>query len=201
MSEQNNGNQADLDAGKYDCWAASNKARIVDVRGERKAIVMVVVDYEGTNVTRDTWHTLDPKAVTSGGKRRIQFTIDALTALGAVDPMRDIGLALKNDPSASEVEIEGLGGKVAVLVVKPSQTGAFMNYDVWSKREPVSAGFADDLLSLSAGGKKAAKGGAKVNPFAPRGSQVTPPPARPGVGAAQGDESFPYGGSAPARPA
>lgn len=173
-------NQADLDAGKYDCWAASSTVRIVQVKGERKAIVAVVVDYQGTTVTIDTWHTLDPKAFTSSGKQRIRFTIDAMKALGAVDPMRDIGHALKADPTATEAEIEGLNTKVACLIAKAS--GAFMNYDVWAKHEPAPTQLVDDLLSLSESGKKASKPGAAANPFAPRpgtGAPVTPPPARP----------------------
>ena len=81
MSNQNNGNQVDLDAGKYDCWAASDVVRIVQVKGERKAIVTVAVDVDGMCTQAiDTWHTLDPKALTSGGKQRIRFTIDAMKA-------------------------------------------------------------------------------------------------------------------------
>lgn len=201
-SNQNNGNQVDLDPGKYDCWAASDTVRIVQVKGERKAIVTVAVDVDGSTVPVDTWHTLDPKAVTSGGKQRIRFTIDAMKALGAVDPMRDIGLALKADPTATEVEIEGLNTKVACLIAKSS--GAFMNYDVWAKHEPAPTALVDDLLSLSEGGKKAAKPGSAANPFAPRpgtGAPVAPPPARPKAPAPPGgtpDTSFPFGANAPA---
>ncbi len=201
MSNQNS-NQADLEAGKYDCWAATATARIVQVKGERKAIVTVAVDVDGSTVPIDTWHTLDPKAVTSGGKQRIRFTIDALKALGAVDPMRDIGLALKADPTATEVEIEGLNTKVACLIAKAS--GAFMNYDVWAKHEPAPTQLVDELLSLSEGGKKAAKPGTAANPFAPRpgtGAPVAPPPARPKAPPAapsEPDTSFPFGANAPA---
>lgn len=202
MNNQNNGNQTDLEAGKYDCWAASTTARIVQVKGERKAIVTVAVDVDGSTASIDTWHTLDPKAVTSGGKQRIRFTIDAMKALGAVDPMRDIGLALKDDPTATEVEIEGLNTKVACLIAKSS--GAFMNYDVWAKHEPAPAALVDDLLSLSEGGKKAVRPGTAANPFAPRpgtGAPVAPPPVRPKLGAPPAgpipDTSFDFGANAP----
>jgi hypothetical protein len=195
---QNNGNQVDLDAGKYDCWAASNVVRIVQVKGERKAVVTVAVDVDGSTQAIDTWHTLDPKAVTSTGKRRIQFTIDSMKALGAVDPMRDIGLALKTDPTATEATVEGLNSKVACLIAKTS--GSFMNYDVWAKHEPAPTQLVDDLLSLSDGGTKATKPGAAANPFAPRpgtGTPVGPPPARPKAAPPAADTSFDFGKNAP----
>ena len=164
-----------IGAGKYDCWAAGSTLRIVDVKGERKAVVAIVAD-AGEPTPGEWWTTLDPKATTQAGKKRISFTIDGLKALGAVDPMRDIGMALKADPSAAEIEIEGLGKGIALLVAKES--GSFVNLDVYPKREPVPASFADDILDLSDAGKKGAKAKAPTNLFPARpdrGAPIAPP--------------------------
>ena len=174
---------SNIGPGRYDCWANSNKVRRVLVKGERKVVVEVTADAGGQPEVAEGWSTLDTKLVTASGKKRISFTIDGLIGLGAVDPMRDIGLAVKADPDVQEIEVEGLGSKIAQLVAKES--GQFVNLDVYPKREPTStaegAAEAEELLALSTAGKKAGKP-AVANPFAgrpARGTAIAPPGARP----------------------
>lgn len=180
----NQSNANDAAPGDYDCWAASSSVQIRTIQagknaGEVKAVVSVFADVGGTVETVEVWLTLDTRATTSKGKKRILFTADALAALGAVNALPEIGAALKADPSAASVQLTGLfgvdGKPTTLATLHVSQSGEYTNYDIWAKRKPVAASLGDELAAF--GTKGATVQAPTINPFA-RPAPIAPPVAK-----------------------
>ena len=189
---QNNNN--DAAPGDYDCWLASDMAQIKTIEkgknaGEVKAVVALFADVGGTVERVDVWLTLDPEATTSKGKHRIDFTVDAFAALGAVNALSEIGAAIEADPTCTQVKLSGVfdanGKAIHLATLHVSQSGEYTNYDLWAKRKPAPKGLGAQLAAL--GARKGGTTVPAVNPFA----------SRPADDAG----SFAYGANAPGRPA
>lgn len=183
----NKNNTNDAAPGDYDTWAASNKVRIFTVSqgkntGEPKGVISLMADVGGTVEQVDVMVTLDPNSTTHTGKKRINFTIDAFAAIGAVNAMAEIGAAIEADPTCAAVELSGVfdaAGKPLVLAtLHVSTSGEFTNYDLWAKRKPVAKGLGAALAAL--GAKNGQASVPAVNPFSK--------PAAEG-----GDASFAFG--------
>lgn len=169
-------NQNDAAPGNYDCWAASNVVRIFTVTqgknvGEPKGVIQLMADVGGTVEPVEVMVTLDPKATTANGKKRIDFTIDAFNAIGAFNALAEIGAAIEADAACSSVALSGVlspeGTALVLATLNVTQPGQYTNYNLWAKRKPVAAGLGAQLAALGQknGGKAASAG---VNPFAAR---------------------------------
>lgn len=200
-------NQMQLPAGPTNCYAVSPTMRLFVDRatGEAtKIIVPLKIDVGGEHIEHAEFMTVDPDAETSKGKRRIEFTLDALKKLGATHAAEDLADAL--DKGATEVTFRWGEPGWAPCDVKHS--GAYINVNIGDSSpvelNPAKAKKAGDAIRKLAGGSKQEA----ANPFAPRpgtGAPVAPPPARPKLGAPSAtgapDTSFDFGANAPAPPA
>lgn len=186
----NKNNTNDLPVADYECLAASDVVQIATIQagknaGEVKAVVQLHANVGGVAELVEVWLTLDPTLTTSTGKKRINFTIDSLAGIGAVNAMTEIGAALEADPGCSSVRLSGImgadGKPTTLATLHVSENNAHTNYDLWAKRKPAPKGLGAQLAKLGAkaGGKPVS---AAANPFA----QPTE------------DTSFPFGANAPA---
>ena len=164
--------------GDFDGYANSPTIRVVNVSGERKCIIECAVPIDGRLYVVDSWNTLDMKAKTASGKNKIDFTITALEALGATDPLGDIAAALAEDRSAAEIHINGItgeGAKWATINAKRGNQGG-MFYNVYPKREPIGDDFLKELQSYQKKNGVKKKPAVAVDPFA--AAKIQTPPAR-----------------------
>lgn len=187
--------------GRFQCYARAATLRF----HELKIIVPLKIDVDGNQIDVDEFMTVDGSLVTSGGKKRAAFTMEALEALGAADPVNEIMTAL--DESKATVTLSGLESPKWVECVVTHSNG-WANISIY---KPKAKADAASVKKAAAGLRSL--GGAKKgpDPFAPppgRGTPIAPPARRepprneitPEEAAAMAEEpGFPFGANAPAR--
>ena len=157
-----------LPEGRFQCYIAASNLRFFDL----KIIVPLKIDAGGEMIEVDEFWTVDGSLVTSGGKKRAAFTIEALETLGATDPVNEIMGALENE--ATSVLLSGLDKPRWVECVVKHANG-YANISIYKPKtaaDPASVKKAAAGLRSLAGGKKG------PDPFAPppgRGTPIAPP--------------------------
>ena len=190
-----------LPEGRFQCYITAATLRF----HELKIIVPLKIDAGGEMIEVDEFWTVDGSLVTSGGKKRAAFTIEALEQLGATDPVNEILGALEENKAS--VTLSGLESPKWVECVV-SHSNGYANVSIY---KPKATADAASVKKATAGLRSL--GGAKKgpDPFAPppgRGTPIAPPARRepprneitPEEAAAMAEEpGFPFGANAPAR--
>ena len=190
-----------LPEGRFQCYIAASNLRFFDL----KIIVPLKIEVGAEIIETDEFWTCDGSLVTSGGKKRAAFTMEALEVLGAADPVNEILDALEK--GATSVQLSGLEQPKWVECVV-SHSNGYANVSIY---KPKATADAASVKKATAGLRSL--GGAKKgpDPFAPppgRGTPIAPPARRepprneitPEEAAAMAEEpGFPFGANAPAR--
>ncbi len=176
--------QEQLPAGPaYCCPVSATMKFFTEGGGEPTKLIVSVKVANGTEpIDHSEFMTIDARAMTSGGKQRVLFTIGALRALGATRPELDMAEAL--DAGKQEVTFAGIDiAKWIPCDVK--HAGQYVNVGIYESRE-LDAGKAKKAgAELRALVKDAGPSKPAVNPF---GGRPPAPIAPPGA-----DTGFPFG--------
>ena len=188
-----------LPEGRFQCYIAASNLRFFDL----KIIVPLKIEVGAEIIETDEFWTCDGSLVTSGGKKRAAFTMEALEVLGAADPVNEILDALEK--GATSVQLSGLEQPKWVECVV-SHSNGYANVSIY---KPKATADAASVKKATAGLRSLAPKGKGADPFAPppnRGTPIAPPARReapknditPEEAAAMAEEpGFPFGANAP----
>lgn len=190
-----------LPEGRFQCYATAATLRF----HELKIIVPLKIEVGAEMIEVDEFWTVDGSLVTSGGKKRAAFTIEALEVLGATDPVNEILGALEENKAS--VTLSGLESPKWVECVV-SHSNGYANVSIYKPKATADAA----SVKKAAAGLRSLGGSKKgPDPFAPppgRGTPIAPPARRepprneptPEEAAAMAEEpGFPFGANAPAK--
>ena len=161
-----------LPEGRFQCYATAAQLRF----HELKIIVPLKIDAGGEMIEVDEFWTVDGSLVTSGGKKRAAFTIEALEQLGATDPVNEILSALEENKAS--VTLSGLESPKWVECVV-SHSNGYANVSIY---KPKATADAASVKKATAGLRSLGGGKKGPDPFAPppgRGTPIAPPARQP----------------------
>ncbi len=188
-----------LPEGRFQCYVTAATLRF----HELKIIVPLKINAGDEPIEVDEFWTVDGSLVTSGGKKRAAFTVEALEVLGATDPVNEILGALEQNKAS--VTLSGLESPKWVECVV-SHSNGYANVSIY---KPKATADAASVKKATAGLRSLAPKGKGADPFAPppnRGTPIAPPARReapknditPEEAAAMAEEpGFPFGANAP----